>query len=58
MWIYFHLFQKTIYGANVVIFEGIMSFVNKELLNVGTSTFSSMLKIQNNIVLQQNEKAD
>ena len=26
--------QKTIYGANVVIFEGIMSFVNKDLLKV------------------------
>ncbi len=26
--------QKTIYGANVVIFEGIMTFVNKELLEL------------------------
>ncbi|XP_048758602.2 uridine-cytidine kinase-like 1 isoform X2 [Ostrea edulis] len=26
--------SKTIYGANVVIFEGIMSFVNKDLLNL------------------------
>ncbi|XP_062611594.1 uridine-cytidine kinase-like 1 [Saccostrea cucullata] len=29
--------SKTIYGANVVIFEGIMSFVNKDLLNVGNT---------------------
>ena len=27
-------FQKTIYGANVVIFEGILAFANKELLQV------------------------
>lgn len=26
--------QKTIYGANVVVFEGILSFANKELLKV------------------------
>ena len=26
--------QKTVYGANVVIFEGIMTFVSKELLEV------------------------
>ena len=26
--------QKTVYGANVVIFEGIMSFASKELLKV------------------------
>ena len=27
--------QKTVYGANVVIFEGILAFANKELLKVG-----------------------
>lgn len=26
--------QKTVYGANVVIFEGILAFANKELLKV------------------------
>ena len=26
--------QKTVYGANVVIFEGIMTFASKELLKV------------------------
>lgn len=36
----FFLFQKTIYGANVVIFEGIMSFVNKDLLKVCYFYFS------------------
>ena len=35
----FILFQKKIYGANVVIFEGIMSFVNKELLTVSECSF-------------------
>ncbi len=30
-------FQKTIYGANVVIFEGIMCFVNKDLREVRKS---------------------
>lgn len=50
---YLYLFQKTIYGANVVIFEGIMSFVNKDLLNVGTSFIASILQIQNDIARQQ-----
>ncbi len=27
-------FQKTIYGANVVIFEGILAFANRELIEV------------------------
>ena len=27
--------QKTIYGANVIVFEGIMSFTSKDLLKVG-----------------------
>lgn len=26
--------QKTIYGANVIVFEGILAFANKELLKV------------------------
>lgn len=26
--------QKTVYGANVIVFEGILSFANKELLQV------------------------
>lgn len=26
--------QKTLYGANVIIFEGIMAFADKELLKV------------------------
>lgn len=26
--------QKTVYGASVIIFEGIMSFADKELLKV------------------------
>ena len=30
----FDLFQKTIYGANVVIFEGILAFARKEMLPV------------------------
>lgn len=30
----FSLLQKTVYGANVVIFEGILAFANKELLKV------------------------
>ena len=28
--------QKTVYGANVVIFEGILAFYNKELMEVST----------------------
>jgi len=28
------LFQKTVYGANVIIFEGIMTFADPELLKV------------------------
>lgn len=28
--------QKTVYGASVIIFEGIMSFADKDLLKVGT----------------------
>lgn len=27
-------FQKTMYGANVIIFEGIMAFYNTEVLEV------------------------
>lgn len=27
-------FQKTLYGANVIIFEGIMAFADKTLLEV------------------------
>ncbi len=27
--------QKTVYGASVIIFEGIMSFADKKLLQVG-----------------------
>jgi len=30
----FLLFQKTIYGANVVIFEGILAFAKKDMLPV------------------------
>lgn len=32
-----HVFppQKTVYGASVIIFEGIMAFADKELLQVG-----------------------
>lgn len=26
--------QKTVYGANVIVFEGILAFANKELLKV------------------------
>lgn len=33
----FVLLQKTVYGANVVIFEGILAFANKELLKVRIS---------------------
>ena len=36
--------QKTVYGANVVIFEGIMTFVSKELLEVGETAFCVLLK--------------
>ena len=28
--------QKTVYGANVVIFEGILAFYSKELMEVST----------------------
>lgn len=28
------LFQKNVYGASVIIFEGILSFADKELLQV------------------------
>lgn len=44
-WFYFVLIilllllQKTIYGANVIVFEGIMSFTNKELLRVSVDFF-------------------
>lgn len=30
----FIYFQKTMYGANVIIFEGIMAFYNTEVLEV------------------------
>lgn len=32
--------QKNVYGASVIIFEGIMSFVDKELLQVRPYVFS------------------
>ncbi len=36
----FCFLQKTVYGANVVIFEGILAFSNKELLEVRSHCFT------------------
>lgn len=36
--------QKTVYGANVVIFEGILAFANKELLKVHDFLFAVMFE--------------
>jgi hypothetical protein len=33
------LFQKTMYGANVIIFEGILAFYYAEILKVSFSLF-------------------
>ena len=35
--------QKTVYGANVVIFEGIMTFASKELLEVNRFIYELLL---------------
>ena len=32
--LYLFISQKTLYGANVIIFEGILAFANKELLEL------------------------
>lgn len=33
--------QKTVYGANVIVFEGILAFANKELLKVSLHQVSA-----------------
>lgn len=38
--VFFFFLQKTVYGANVVIFEGILAFANKELLKVRLCYFN------------------
>ena len=42
MFFFVVVFQKTIYGANVVIFEGILAFTNRELLKVSCSLHNNL----------------
>jgi len=37
------MLQKTMYGANVIIFEGILAFYHAELLKVGFYRSSCLL---------------
>lgn len=42
-WFSFFFMQKNVYGASVIIFEGIMSFADKELLQVRHYVFLLLL---------------
>lgn len=42
--------QKTVYGASVIIFEGIMSFADKELLQVRQYVFFFFFFLKNSPV--------